>query len=59
MGSRKIVWFLREGPGIPKDHDFIAGAFVTDSDMTAAREEGFKDAQTQAVAAITAIKPTP
>ena len=25
VGSRSVVWFLRYGPGLAADHDFIAG----------------------------------
>jgi hypothetical protein len=28
IGSRTEVWFLRSGPNLAKDHDFIAGAMV-------------------------------
>lgn len=29
-GSRNPAWLLRFGPGVPKDHDFIAGPIVAD-----------------------------
>lgn len=33
--SGTAQWFLRTGPGVAKDHDFIAGAFVTPVDAAA------------------------
>ena len=35
-GSGTIAYFLRYGPGIAKDHDFIAGAFATPGGFTQA-----------------------
>lgn len=29
-GTRTARWLLRKGPGVPADHDFIAGPIVTD-----------------------------
>ena len=42
LGSGNVAYFLRNGPGVPKDHDFIAGPIldlvktVTQSDVDAA-----------------------
>jgi hypothetical protein len=53
VGSRAIKWFLRKGPGVPADHDFIAGEFAqieTQADLDAARAAGYGDAKTKATA---------
>ena len=35
-GSRNVFFFLRAGPGIARNHDFLAGGFVTDTALIAA-----------------------
>ena len=53
VGSRATVYFLRTGPGVPKDHDFIAGAIDPPAaDCTAA----VKAATDPLVARIAGIK---
>ena len=52
VGSRQTVYFLRTGPGIPTDHDFVAGAIDPPADCTAA----VKAATDPLVARIAGIK---
>ena len=49
IGSGTVRWFLRKGPGIPRDHDFIAQEFATFGDVSQADFDAVKDKLAKAV----------